>query len=195
MFAYCGNNPVSSSDASRNESISIRNSTNELLQAMLFGAAVAATILEVTNTKDDVKEKIKADTNDGGKEHYTVYFLCAEDDPSHTIVYVGRVKSKNFDARMRYHAGRGRTLVSAITNLDYLSCRAIEQGGMIYYHTINRDLAIHNQIRGISPTNGNRYDYLNAVVELINKGMYPENNVLPPSYFANLTEEAFLNLP
>ena len=125
---------------------------------------------------------------------YTVYFLCAAGDPSKTIIYVGRVKTDNFNSRMSYHEKMGREYVDSISNLSYESCRAIEQAGMMYYHTINRDSVLNNQIRGIGPTNNKRHIYFALMQEVINRNMYPENSLLPLSYWENLTENEFLNI-
>ena len=127
------------------------------------------------------------------KELYTVHFLSAKGDYSNNIIYVGRVKSANFNARMQYHSSRGRQLVSTITDLSYAACRGFEQAGMMYYHTINRGKALNNQIRGISPTNGNASSYFEAIYILIASGNYSSNNILPISYLLNQAENEFLN--
>ena len=106
---------------------------------------------------------------------------------------MGRVLQENFSDRMSYHSSRGRDLVYYIDGLNYLTCRALEQGGMMYYHTINRDNPINNQIRGISPRNPKRHIYFDSILALIDNGLYPENSILPLSYWENLTEEIFLN--
>lgn len=108
-------------------------------------------------------------------------------------MYVGRVKSDNFSARMRYHETKNRVRVFSIDGLNYEQCRALEQAGMMYFHTINREKSINNQIRGISPTNGNRHIYLAALWALANSGILKDDMIMPISYLANLTEEAFLN--
>lgn len=124
---------------------------------------------------------------------YTVYFLCKKEDVNNTIIYVGRVKTKNFDARMAYHNKRGRRLVDKIDGVNYETCRGLEQAGMIFFHTINRDDARNNQIRGISPTNKNLHKYMAALRDYINRSTYIGNEIIPLSYFANFTEEMFLN--
>ena len=64
---------------------------------------------------------------------------------------------------------------------------------MVYFHTINRDAAMNNQIRGISPTNKNLHIYMAALWDYINRSTYIGNEIIPLSYFANFTEEMFLN--
>ena len=158
---------------------------------LLTAGAVVATIDTLEQGK--IKAEILAQKQEESKELYTVYFLCAAGDVSQTIIYVGRVKSKNFASRMKYHKSKGRELVDSIDCLDYSTCRALEQAGMIYFHTINRNSALNNQIRGISPLNGKRYDYMAALWNLINGSSYTGDTIMPISYFANFSEEAFLN--
>ena len=93
-----------------------------------------------------------------------------------------------------YHDTKGRALKEYISGLSYEACRAFEQAGMAYYHTINRNNPLNNQIRGISPTNVKRYTYIDAVLALIENGLYPQQSILPASYWANFAENEFLNL-
>ena len=81
-----------------------------------------------------------------------------------------------------------------ISGLDYPNCRAIEQAGMIYHHTINTSDPLYNQIRGISPRNKSRYNYMAAIADLVFTDLYPDNSLLPVSYFENWCEEGFLGL-
>ena len=206
MFAYCGNNPVVYYDPAGNERISFhynqfdRHSgsdggggvgvgiaTGYILYPLYLLAKEAAEILV-----EGLQEIYVSATPPQGD--YTVYFLCAQGDTSKTIIYVGRVKTKNFDSRMSYHSKMGRQFVDSISNLSYEACRAIEQGGMMYYHTINRDSALKNKIRGIGASNSNRHLYLALIQEMINRNLYPANTLLPLSYWDNLSENEFLNL-
>lgn len=196
MFAYCLNNPANCIDSNGLRPSQAINDTRQLVLAMALGVAAIAIAAPKSDIDDDKLIHAAARTNVGknGEDTYSVYFLCAQGDPDQTIVYVGRVKSKNFEARMNYHKSVGRQLVDTIDGLDYASCRAVEQGGMMYYHTINRGNSLNNQIRGISPTNKNYPSYLAAIMDCVTSGLYPDDAFLPVTYWENLVEEDFLNL-
>lgn len=125
------------------------------------------------------------------EDAYSVYFLKKTGDINNDIVYVGRVKTSNFNSRMSYHSGRGRELSFSIDGLDYGQCRFLEQTGMIWCHTISTD-SINNQIRGISPTNPKRFAYFEAGKKLAENGSWLEG-IFPISYWANQTENVMLN--
>ena len=55
--------------------------------------------------------------NESTDRIYTVYFLYAKNGPSNEIVYVGRVKTENFDSRMAYHRTKGRLLSFYVSGL------------------------------------------------------------------------------
>jgi hypothetical protein len=181
MFAYCGNNPINCLDFSGCRQNQLQGSRAELLNAMVLGAGAVVTMAQIPIEQEEVKA-------------YTVYFLYDDEDINQSVVYVGRVKTANFASRMAYHATKGRQLKYVIDNLDYAQCRVVEQAGMVYYHTINRNNPKHNQIRGISPNNKNINIYLSAIMSIVNEGIYPENIILPVSFWLNLTEEQLLNL-
>ena len=119
--------------------------------------------------------------------------MCRTGDPTNTICYVGRVKTANFASRMNYHNARGRTYVYSVSGLDYDTCRAMEHAGMMHYHCINRNDPACNQIRGIGPRNGRLTDYYRVGITYAGGGGYAFGDVIPISYWANLTEETFLN--
>ena len=200
MFAYCSNNPVNCADPSGMcPSCAAARNSDQIMTDVLCGfgggssLTLAGSAVAVGSVVQVVAQAQTLATTQEPKITYTVYFLCKIGDASKTIIYVGRVKSANFDARMNYHKTQGREYVASIDCLDYNTCRAIEQAGMVYFHTINRQDAIYNQIRGISPTNKNLYMYMSALWDYINSSTYTGNEFIPLSYFANLTEEAFLN--
>jgi hypothetical protein len=201
MFAYCENNPVTNYDPTGRFRVNFQQKELEGGVAGT-GAAIGVGYIFIqllATTQEAVEElieglqqiQISISPPTGA---YTVYFLCAAGDSSKTIIYVGRVKTDNFSSRMSYHEKMGREYVDSISNLGYESCRAIEQAGMMYYHTINRDSALNNQIRGISPTNKKGHIYFALMQEMINRNLYPENSLLPLSYWENLTENEFLNI-
>lgn len=194
MFAYCRNNPVCRKDTRGIADATIYGD-GELLssddlesrqggghQALVnaIGATLALTAATLAKNDDD--------------RIYTVYYLYATEGDPTKIVYVGRVKTINFKARMAYHATQGRSLSYYTSNLNYEECRAMEQAGMMWHHTINRGDPINNQIRGISPTNGNRHNYFEAIMLMIAQGIYPDSALLPLSYWENLTENEWLNI-
>ena len=201
MFAYCNSNPVTGYDPSghfnkNTQQIQLEGSVGaaglDIVTGFLFSLVLVAT-KELADELAQALTKIEVAVSPPAGD-YTVYFLCKENDISKSIIYVGRVKTSNFDSRMDYHRTKGREYVTSISNLSYEACRAIEQGGMMYYHTINRDSAINNQIRGISPTNPKRQLYLEVIHEMISRNLYLDNSVLPISYWENLTENEFLNI-
>lgn len=201
MFAYCENNPTNFNDPSG--SLKERNTYNTIHEGCggASGGYVGGWILlGLLQAYEEVREAIDnatlsvAISADPPIGDYTVYFLAAEGDPSQSIVYVGRVKTSNFDARMSYHRTRGRRFVNSISGLDYDTCRVIEQGGMVYYHTINKESTKHNRIRGIGPTNKKKYQYMAAIWDLVNSSLYPDNTLLPLSFWENMTEEQLLNM-
>ena len=205
MFSYCRNNPVKRKDVTGASDVCYvkgfdDNPFNDWEYLVGGGgggvgsaiASVAVVVAIDATEKDKAKTEVLSLTQTQSGQ-YTVYFLCAKDDVGKTIIYVGRVKTANFDARMAYHNSRGRLLVNRIDGLNYEACRAIEQAGMIYYHTINREAALNNQIRGVGPLNRNRLIYLAAMQLLVNSGMYTGEDCIPASYLLNLTEEMFLN--
>ena len=204
MFAYCNNNPVVRSDVNGRCSHVLDDDLvgvdiDGIVDAGGGGAASLVItlafvgVMTSTRSKEETQAQSVALPTKKESISYTVYFLCASFDQSQTIIYVGRVISANFDSRMQYHRSRGRALVSRIDNLDYSTCRAIEQTGMIYYHTIHRGVPGNNQIRGISPHNSNRHIYWDALMRMANNGTYSSNHIIPLSYIMNLSEEAFLN--
>lgn len=85
-----------------------------------------------------------------------------------------------------------RQYVYSIDGLTYDQCRFLKQAGMVYYHTINRGNPLNNQIRGISPTNPKRFNYIAAGRALAESGRL-DNTILPISYWANQTENMILN--
>ena len=198
MFAYCGNNPVKNIDqlGTSYESTGLSNSRFIMVSYGLLlgtGAAVALTLPSSTR-KDKAKSEGVAipDRYTSTKRQYTVYFLSDANSHNDDIVYVGRVKTENFDARMSYHESKGRAYNFSINNLTYAECRFVEQAGMIWCHSINRDNSINNQIRGISPNNPYLEYIMLAAIELMESGRVDEG-IFPISYWANQTENMILN--
>lgn len=216
-FVYCLNNPLLYSDTHGTEAIR-SVPTSEVAEWWLGVGWVlccidgALPIIDIvyfttltifcatTLTSSQAKTETKAEVivmtvtpGDNDQTIYTVYFLYAANDPNKAIIYVGRVKSANFEARMSYHASVGRLPAARIDGLTYEECRYVEQAGMIYFHTIGRGEPYKNQIRGISPTNPARNIYLKAGHDLTGWRI-PENWIFPEGYLANMTENELLNL-
>ena len=107
------------------------------------GLAVGAAGVAVAN---EITERIKKKFTE---RIYTVYVLTDGDK----VEYVGR--TKNVPARKKAHENsktRGHlTFEKRIDDLTYYEARAIEQALMLYYHTINKQNAMNNQINGIAP--------------------------------------------
>ena len=201
MFAYCGNNPVNGYDPTGTISYRSYSDDAELFERMLEGGAgglVGGVILYagtqlISTVAEDEKLTTKYGTSDDSNG-YTVYFLCKSGDASRTIVNVGRVITENFGSRMNYHKTRGRTHVYSISGINYSQCRAIEQLGMVYYHTINRGDQMNNQIRGIRPTNGNREQYIYEMFRYLRGCSGDIFAIIPQEYIYNLTLNEFLNI-
>ena len=209
MFAYCGNNPVLFKDShgtsetiaigaeSRTDRIpgkTLAAAAGKVLGYVLVTAVAYAAAKEAVDAEAIVAVKAaKRASRDDNDKIYTVYFLRDAKNPSGGIVYVGRVKTANFGARMTYHGTRGRALVWQIDGLTYYQCRGLEQVGMAYFHTINRNRDINNQIRGVSPLNGARRDYFGAAKVFWGESGSEYVNIIPDSYWLNWTENEFLN--
>ncbi len=206
MFAYCGNNPICYTDytgkAAANHVDSQRDSY--LLLSRMGGGVCVAGIITATlvaasyQSNRETESLVKSDVitlhpGDDGEHIYSVYFLYASGGSKDEIIYVGRVKTANFGLRMRYHESRGRLLSWQVNGLTYAQCRGLEQLGMVYYHSINRSNPQNNQIRGVSPANSARTDYFNSVLELLLMNIDSFEPYIPSSYWANMTENEFLN--
>ena len=211
MFAYCLNNPTFLCDPSGNNAVTapasgynwewilgllpLLDGPSPVLDGLAIGVVVVAGVL-ICSTSSSAETEAKAEAvvvDDTSYGPYSVYYMCACGDSSRTIVYVGRVITANFNSRMTYHNSKGRELVHAVHGLYYDECRALEQAGMMCYHTINRDSPVNNQIRGISPRNVRGKEYMSAGMKFAQSNRYKNDRFLPQSYWDNLTEEAFLN--
>jgi hypothetical protein len=193
MFAYCGNNPINTLDSNGFATERIAQANNYARDsATVLSVAIALAVVAHQTNKEETAISVKTATSTNQGD-YTVYFLHAVDGNNSNIVYVGRVKTANLDARLRYHDTRDRALSYYIPGLTYGQCRAMEQAGMMYHHTINRNDPRYNQIRGISPKNKNRYTYLAEIFDAVNRGTYTDSIYLPVSYWENFMEDEFLN--
>lgn len=203
MFAYCLNNPVTLSDVcgtaaniALSDDIDIISSPTDEPSSGGGGIGIVVVALPAPQAPAIPLSKSGTDVgkNDSDDRIYTVYFLYKKDGSTEDIVYVGRVKTANFDSRMAYHRTKGRLLSFSIPGLTWAECRGLEQVGMVYFHTINRNNTVNNQIRGVSPQNGLRKFYLNSAKAfwIINGCKYILN--MPDSYWLNWTENEFLNM-
>ena len=151
MFVYCGNNPTNNRDAHGNRYQLCRPNETKISIADFAALGVAIGALYYVGSwqsKEETKADLIALFGDEPKRDYTVYFLSATDGATDEIVYVGRVKTANYDARMAYHRTQGRSEKWRIDGLTWLECRGLEQVGMAFFHTINKDNSLYNQIRG-----------------------------------------------
>ncbi len=214
MFAYCGNNPVCLQDSSGTYCFSACGDQGDALSIIVnpvglggiggggyagnvsnivkIAVGLGAGVVIADQAKGLAQTIAQVDTEDPPID-YTVYFLCRTGDPTRTICYVGCVKTANFASRMNYHNARGRTYVQSVSGLDYDTCRVMEHAGMMYFHSINRNDSACNQIRGIGPRNGRLTDYFRAGITYAGGDGYAFGNIIPISYWVNLTEETFLN--
>ena len=217
MFAYCNNNPVNRIDSEGTSSAVVSASDlnwQEILNnlssygsaavagvaacgaqllcaVMVVGVALLCTGSEARDTTKDVAITAQAPPDEN--RDYTVYYLRSANSPCKDIVYVGRVKTINFNARMSYHKSQGREHVKHVDGLTYSECRALEQAGMIYYHSIRRGDPAYNQINGIGPRNDEGTSYYRSLLRLTQ--MDPSKDCgLPSSYIQNFLENEMLNL-
>ena len=193
MFAYCNSNPINKSDSLGSlPEPSCRVDLKMTIGNLLFLGAAGCVFASLT-TKEDEKTVADSMFGDSPKREYTVYFLQDTNGTENEIVYVGRVKTANFQARMNYHQTRGRELCWKVDNLTKPECRGLEQVGMIFFHTINKNNAINNQIRGVSPTNDSRNLYFAAAKIFWNTVASEIEEMMPLSYWGNWAENEFLN--
>ena len=96
------------------------------------------------------------------------------------LPYVGRVTTEGYNNQIAYHKRTKRlTCVEHIDNLSYNEARGMEEVGLLWFHTLNRDKSpgnINNRIHGISSKNSNYSTYMGAAY----------------NYITNRAEESFL---
>jgi len=199
-FAYSLNNPVIMTDAcgaaaniAFSDNVDILSVPTDDPTSGGGGLGLVIAALPSRGSPAIPQTKSNVSKNDSNDRIYTVYFLYDKNESPGTIVYVGRVKTDNFGQRMIYHRKKDRELSFYVPGLTWAECRGLEQVGMIFYHTINRENPAYNQIRGVSPRNGSRGLYLSAAKDYW--GMYGMNysGYMPFGFWANWTENEFLN--
>ena len=212
MFAYCLNSPVNLQDSYGTHCTTTTFSDKDPFASAflrvgggggrivngILGIAAVGLVAEAVSTIPNFKTKAKAEAQTATVNNplhidYTVYFLCSMEDTSNRIIYVGRTKTSNFGTRMAYHRSVGRVPVFFISGLEYPECRALEQIGMIAFHTLNNGISLYNQINGISSTNRNRFGYYVALLDLLRSDRYTADSMLPAGYWANYIENEMLN--
>ena len=202
MFAYCLNNPVmlvdlwgTASTIAFSDNLDIFADPIDEATSGGGGVGVLVVLLPNSTTRADAPAITDAKKleNESSKRIYTVYFLYSKNGSPNQIVYVGRVKTKNFDSRMAYHSAKGRVLSFYVSELTWEQCRGLEQVGMMFFHSLNRDDPIYNQIRGVSPTNGSRSLYFDAAKTFWSSYNGEYSSYMPYSYWENWTENEFLN--
>ena len=202
LFAYCLNNPVmlvdlwgTASTIAFSDNLDIFADPIDEATSGGGGVGVLVVLLPNSTTRADAPAITDAKKleNESSKRIYTVYFLYSKNGSPNQIVYVGRVKTKNFDSRMAYHSAKGRVLSFYVSELTWEQCRGLEQVGMMFFHSLNRDDPIYNQIRGVSPTNGSRSLYFDAAKTFWSSYNGEYSSYMPYSYWENWTENEFLN--
>ena len=204
MFAYCGNNPIilrdmggmASAIAYGDDFDIFSDPTDDPLSG---GGGIGVIIFVSPAPLSPAENSAKSDAirlqDDSSNKIYTVYFLYAANGSPDDIVYVGRVKTANMGSRMAYHRTQRRRLSFYISDLTWTQCRGLEQVGMIFFHTINRNNPMNNQIRGVGPRNSSRTLYFSAAKAFWDTFGSNYGGVMPYSYWANWTENEFLNGP
>ncbi len=167
IYAYTLNNPVMYLDPSGEFAGAI---------PLLPVIAIAFVILfilalfsdEIAQFVDSAIDSIESEIEKSLKKEYTVYTLV---DGDGVVRYVGRVKTKNYNARMKYlEQTKGLYPGDRIDNLNYWECRGIEQLGIIGNATGMFDLKTNpggNKINGIGLKNPMKYNYYHAGIRYI----------------------------
>ena len=220
MFAYCLNNPVNFVDRNgmNAEAIPLDESIAEAIKNGLIwlGEAVVAAapyvflalcdLVLVLSCSGSAKQKEETlvteqvQTPPPEPREYSVYFLSTLMFPD-KIIYVGRVKTANFDKRMKYHESKGRVLSWHLDGLTYTECRGVEQIGMMYYHSVYRNGGLNNQINGVSLWNPNKgiylrkgYEYITRSFENIPQLASSNRDDWYQAYLRNFLINEFLNI-
>ena len=166
LYAYCLNNPVSFVDYSGQNPAVIAGAAGAtglglLILVLLIHPLIDMLTLLITDVVEGVTGLVEAIEEKRTAQEYTVYKLV---DSTETAQYVGR--TKDLKARKAAHERNPDraelTLVIIKDNLTMEEARGLEQYYMNYYHTLNRDNAMNNQINGISPKNKKIKIYINA---------------------------------
>lgn len=111
--------------------------------AAVTTAKVAAVASAASYATEKVAEKV-------AKRNNSVYVLR---DNAGTVQYVGRTNNvgKRKAAHNRNPARTGLEMEVIASGLTLPESRALEQAGMVYYHTINTANKMNNQINSVSP--------------------------------------------
>ena len=149
LFAYCLNNPVNRFDDTGCMS---RPKAQELtLNSTYDGVGIAVGVVFAIAFSQTISQMSEVDS-DGQKisiNNHTVYLLK---DESGEVQYVGR--TKNVEKRKVAHEAnperKGLDMEIVASNLTLAEARALEQSGMLYYHTINTANKMNNQINGVA---------------------------------------------
>ena len=111
------------------------------------GAMIVAGVSMAAAVTSAVAEKTVEKT---AKRNNSVYVLK---DDTGTVQYVGR--TNNVDRRRAAHSANparaGLRMEVVASELNLPEARALEQAGMVYYHTINTANKMNNQINSVSP--------------------------------------------
>ena len=153
MYAYCLNSPLLYCDDT-GTAARMWQDLGATGGSIGFNTAFTYVIAkQVAEIISDVKENIKE--NPSEREHF-VYVLK---DSKHTVQYVGRTKKP--DKRKAAHqlnpARNGLKFIVIQDNLTLEEAKALEQAGMIYFHTINTANKMNNQINGIAQIKWDKY--------------------------------------
>ena len=113
-------------------------------------ATSAMIVSGVSTTASVTSAVIEKAIEKTSKRNNSVYVLKDEDG---TVQYVGR--TNNVDKRKAAHKANpvrsGLKMDVIASGLNLSEARALEQAGMVYYHTINTANNMNNQINSVSP--------------------------------------------
>ena len=111
------------------------------------GAMIVAGVSTAAAVTSAVAEKTVEKT---AKRNNSVYVLK---DDTGTVQYVGR--TNDVDRRRAAHSANparaGLRMEVVASELSLSEARALEQAGMVYYHTINTANRMNNQINSVAP--------------------------------------------
>ena len=169
MFAYCQNSPVMNYDPTGHFRVNLQYKE---LEGGIGGPGGGAIIWGLAHLLEEAKDALVSLSSllalvqtalyfDPDHGEYFVYVLFDKDQ---NIQYVGRTKDPV--AREQAHAlnpvRKDLSFHIIGYNLTYAQVRGLEQALMLYCHTIDNTNSQNNQINGISLSNGNIDEYINA---------------------------------
>ena len=160
MFAYCANTPVSFIDPAgtayelnRSSMDSIFPGAGDIIGFGIISLGLMATLKPAGDAISELIsrcEQVEKAVDKSTRQNNSVYVLK---DSAGEVQYVGR--TNNVEKREAAHRANPLRdeleMVVIASGLNLPEARALEQAGMVYYHTINTANKMNNQINGVAP--------------------------------------------